>query len=252
MKRFGTIFLLGTATLTLMACGVGDENAASDEALLGGNGAIASNDTDPAMAGALEEQILVDPQLVGSSNKNALRPTDEATRAPIPPTGGMGGSAPADQAKVVADATSAVGGKMKRAPAATTGEALPNAETLGAMARKEQSACGAKVDYNLAWAQKLPAEFPVFPRANVTEAAGVAAKCNLRVVSFSSSAPADTVIDWYYTRASNAGYSAEHQMRGTEHWLGGARKANGAAYIVMVNPRADGGSEVDLVVTNGG
>lgn len=252
MKRITQAFLIGAAALSLSACGVGASDEMSDDALLGANGAVAGNDTDPAMAGALEDQIMVDPQLAGSANRNAVRPTDQPARGPIPPDMARGGGTPGDRAAAMADASTAVGGKMMKAPAPTKGEALPNAETLGALAREEQTACGAKVDYNLAWAQKLPAEFPVYPRSAVSEAAGVAGKCNLRVVSFSTAAPLEAVIDWYYTRARQAGYSAEHELRGTEHWLGGARDRDGGAFVLMVNPRADGGAEVDLVYSNGG
>lgn len=249
MKRINKAFLAVAGTLALSACGVGASDGVTDDALLGANGAIATNETDPAMAGALEDQIMVDPQLSGSANKNALRPTDEPTRGPIPPNGARGGSSPSDRAAAVADASTAVGGKLMRAPAPVKTDPAQDAETLGALAKDQQTACGAKVDYNLAWAQKLPAEFPVYPRASVNEAAGVSGKCNLRVVSFSTSAPLESVIDWYFTRATNAGYSAEHQLRGTEHWLGGTHGKSGAAFILMVNPRADGGSEVDLVVS---
>ena len=77
--------------------------------------------------------------------------------------------------------------------------------------------------------------------------AGSDGTCTLRVVSFASGAAPQKLIDWYYTRATVAGYSAEHQADGGLHVLGGTR--GGAAYVVYVTPRANGAT-VDLLSTS--
>ncbi|MBY0583340.1 MAG: hypothetical protein K2P68_10550 [Sphingomonas sp.] len=112
--------------------------------------------------------------------------------------------------------------------------------------------CASAVQYSIRWANRLPADLPLYPDAHVSEAAGNgAAGCNVRIVSFASKAPPQTVIDWYFGRATRAGYSAERQSDGAQRMLGGTRSTDGGAYIIYAMPRKDGGSDVDLVANNG-
>ncbi len=67
---------------------------------------------------------------------------------------------------------------------------------------------------------------------------------------FSTGASIQTVLDWYYGRASAAGYSAEHQANDGQHVLGGTRR-DGAAYVIYLDMRGDGRTEVDIVANNG-
>src|SRR5688572_13238070 len=67
------------ALLALGACtGGGDNNlAALDNELL-------ANGADPALTSALEDQILVDPNLVQQANPNSVRPPDTPAQAQYP------------------------------------------------------------------------------------------------------------------------------------------------------------------------
>src|SRR3546814_9116114 len=77
----------------------------------------------------------------------------------------------------------------------------------------------------MAWANRMPAEFPVYPKAKLMEAAGAdGGGCDLRVVSFVTNQPMQNVIDYYYTKAIRSGFDAEHQLMNGEHVLGGVRK----------------------------
>ena len=60
-----------------------------------------------------------------------------------------------------------------------------------------------------------------------------------------------TVVDYYYTRARRSGYSADYEVRGGEHVLGGVRDNDGGAYVVFLNRNAGGGTSVDIVANNG-
>jgi hypothetical protein len=111
--------------------------------------------------------------------------------------------------------------------------------------------CSSDVHYSAQWVNRL-GDLPVYPDGHVSEAAGSnRAGCALRIVSFTTTAPADRVIDWYYTQAAKAGYDGEQQSDGSERVLGGTRAKDGGAYLVFVDPTGDGGSSVDLVVNNG-
>lgn len=203
-------------------------------------GAVAGNQADPALNAALRDQIMVDPALTQSANTNVVRPPSrpDPLSAPIEP--------------VVPRSDGLAGVTLKPAPPAKADcpacRKAQGALTLGELAARQsrQSAdCASRVTYSAGWANRLPDGVPLYPDARVQEAAGNDA-CGLRVVSFASAAPVGRILDWYNTRVTQAGYSAEHQAAGEQHVLGGTRGA--AAYVVYVTPRIGGGSDVDLVV----
>ncbi len=135
---------------------------------------------------------------------------------------------------------------------AKTGRRLP-ANNPSATVQRGASASppGAKCDfrYDAAWAGKLPPELPVYPGGRVAEAAGSdAVGCRRRIVSFTSAAPAETVIAYYRAHVTKAGYSYERLADQGKAVLGGTR--GDAAYYVTVTP-AGSGSAVDLVANGG-
>lgn len=212
---------------------------------------------DPAVKGSLEDQIMVDPKLAQQSNRHAVTPGNRPVDGGVP---AIANPKAAAEAEALA-ASSA--GKLLRAPAAQPFEETcetcgKRSVTLGAMARDQVNGgkgatdggqCAAKVTYGREWAQRMPAWIPVYPRALVKEAAGVAGgTCNVRVVNFQTHASRQAVLDYYYTLARRAGYTAEHRLKGAEHYLGGTRGDN--AYVVML--RQDGGVvDVDIVASGG-
>ena len=115
--------------LALAACNKkdGDGDLAALDAQLTNNAA------DPAMKGALNDPILVDPQLVGQANRDAVRPADKPATGAVPVMSG-------DAAKAQAQAVRQAGGKLLSAPAPTTGEAMASTVTLGAVAREQAAA----------------------------------------------------------------------------------------------------------------
>lgn len=62
-------------------------------------------------------------------------------------------------------------------------------------------------------------------------------------------APVAEVVDFYYTRAAAAGYSALHARDNCEDTLGGTK--GGASYLVYARDLPNGGSSVDLVANGG-
>lgn len=237
--------------IALVACGRGnddDRNLDSlDAELAAGNNS--GKDRDPALMSALHDQIMVDPALASQANADSIRPPAQPYSAPAAP----------DPASGPVNAGGSTSEALKSAPApATDGcprcSAARDSLTLGGLASRQTDQrtrqCAANIGYSTRWATRLPADLPLYPDARVTEAAGTeGGACALRVVSFASSAPVQTIIDWYYTRASNAGYSADHEADGDDHVLAGTR--GDAAYALFVSPREGGGSEVDLVANNG-
>jgi hypothetical protein len=210
--------------LALAACSRGgDQNnlAEMDNSLIG-------NGADPALTSALEDQILIDPNLVQQTHPNSARPPETPVQAQYP-ADGAGGSA------AVAGAAGA--GRPREAAAATAaGAATP-------------SACGVPFVYGNEWANRLPAEFPAYPGGRVTEAAGSdRGDCRMRVVTFTTADPYNRVLEHYRSLADRAGFSAEQQVRGGDQVLGGTRGE--AAYYLIVTPTR-AGSDVALIVNNG-
>lgn len=246
MRRLVLIACLAPA-MTLAACGkppaAKNDLDTLDQQLTDGR---VRNDSDPAFAAALRDQIVVDPGLTQQSNNRAVRP------APRPDTGAM----PPDELGAPADTSKP--GDLKPTPAAKAGcpqcTAARGAVTLGALAERtstrDVAACTAGISYATMWSTRLPAALPLYPDARVSEAAGNdAGGCALRIVSFASAAPLGRVSDWYYAHLTRAGFAPEHRADGAEHVLGGDR--GGTAFMVYLRPRAGGGTDVDLVSNAG-
>ena len=221
IRRFSPRAFALAGLLGLAACSGGAENnlSALDNELMG-------NGVDPALTSALEDQILVDPDLVGQSQPNSARPPEAPVQAQYP-----GGP---DPEQIIRNARgggqSAAGGESR---------------VRGA------SRCGGDFAYGPEWAQRLPGQFPLYPGATVTEAAGQdRGECRMRVVTFNTADPHGRVLEYYRMRAARAGFSAEQQRRGDAFVLGGVNAANDAAYYLIVTP-AERGASVALIVNRG-
>jgi hypothetical protein len=240
--------------IALAACGPrqNERNVDTlDNELIDGN--APANTRDPALMSALQDQIMVDPTLAAQANQDAVRP----------PSQPYSGAVPADGIAAGGPAAAAVSGAgtsetLKPTPAAKGDcpgcNSARESLTLGALAARQKGggACAANLRYSSRWAQRLPADLPLYPDARVSEAAGNDdGGCSMRAVSFASSAPLQKVLDYYYTRATKAGYSAEHQADGGEHVLGGTRARDDGAFAVFLTSRGDGGTDVDIVANKG-
>ena len=233
--------------LLAASCGPGPNeptsaaSSADQQELANGTDPVSGADRDPALEAALRDQIMVDPKLVQQANADALRPPLQPESLALPP-------------EDVADAAhKPVAGQLRPAPAASPDcpqcAAARRALTLGALAASQGTSadCVQRTAYSADWANRLPADVPLYPDARVLEAAGADGQgCALRVVSFISAAPLQRLLDWYYTRTADAGYRAGHGTEAEEHVLAGTRRS--AAFMLRLRPRPGGGTNVDLMV----
>ena len=221
----------------LAACGSSDEaeNAAEQ---------------DPALAGALEDQIMVDPDLAGQNNGNAALGADRMGGA-LPPLD----MSPEAVSAAQQEAYQMVGGQsaMKQAPDAGTSTTTQDANgALMAAAQATSTSpsgadCASGAREAMDWAAKMPGEFPVYPRANVQEAAGNDADgCGLRVVSFRTPVPLEEVMAFYYTRAAGAGFDASRVQQGGDDILAGRKGAR--SYVLYARSLPSGATEAELIV----
>lgn len=206
-------------------------------------------ESDPAVTGALGDQIMVDPAMSGN-NGAAVAANGAAIELPAQQRSPEAAAAAREEAMLQA------GGTLKSAPAPKVGTAsslVENAATAAQVAQEAKAAstdCTQKAQYSATWAAKLPKDLPVYPRGAVQEAAGTDADgCHLRVVNFVSPVTPKDVVDFYYTKASAAGYGVDYRMDGSDHVLGGRKGAQ--SYLVYARKQANGLTEVDLIASGG-
>jgi hypothetical protein len=233
-------FALAALALILAGCGQSGESTSPQQ------------EGDPALTGALGDEIMVDPDLAGENQANSALSA-----------GGRSGALPPQQmtpeaiAAARAAAVKLLGGAAALKPAPEAKEVqggLPQDATLSAAARAAASPggsvkCADKAEYTMAWADKLPPALPVYPRGAVQEAAGSdEGGCSLRVVNFQTGVPLKDVIDFYFSSASKAGYSAQRVRDGGDDVLGGVKGS--ASYVIYARRLPSGVTDVDLI-TNG-
>ncbi len=245
MTRTPILAVIFAATILLAGCGSSPDNKGDLDTLdreLAQTSAT-SPAADPALRSALQDQIMVDPELTQQANTDTIRPPSQPVTGGVPPEAPGAGATEHDA--------------VRSAPAATGAcpqcVAARQSLTLGALAQRQggrTGQCAANVSYSATWANRLPKSVPLYPGARVAEAAGAGgAGCALRVVSFSTGAPMQRLLDWYYTKTSGAGFSAQHSAEGDQHVLAGTKA--GAAFLIMLKSRGDGGTDVDLMADGG-
>ncbi|OJW65345.1 MAG: hypothetical protein BGO57_03420 [Sphingomonadales bacterium 63-6] len=239
--RHFSAFAVVAPAVALAACGGADKAEAP------------KGKADAELAAALGDEIMVDPDLAGQNKANSAVSAGSRDTA-LPPE--MTGPEAIDRARTEALRLIGGAGKMKKAPAAVAVSGkLPEGSVLAVASRAAAAPggnvnCAQKAQYTAGWAAKLPAAFPVYPQGAVQEAAGTdEGNCALRVVNYLTAVPLDDVIDFYFTRASAAGFTAQRVKEDGDDVLGGTKGK--ASFVVYARALPKGGTEVDLV-TNGG
>ena len=221
------VSMIASVAAALLLAGCGDK--ASDkaeldkiDAKLGGKAGA-----DPALSVALEEPIMVDPNLTSQSNEDSIRPPAQPFQAPVP----LDPNAP---------------------DASGSGQTLGSlAEQQARLSKDKFNGCELDVQYSMDYANRLSADLPLYPKARVAEAAGSDnGSCKLRAVTYATAAAPKAMIDYYLTIARRAGFSASHNSEGREELVSGSRDRDGAAFYAIIQP-AGAGSSVDLVANNG-
>ena len=189
--------------------------------------AVEGNAIDPAVAAALADPLMTDPDLSVQANIDTLRPSDQPFQAPIPlgvPTGARPDTAPT------------LGARVKAVSVADRTEAFAGCDLL--------------VNYGQRWADRLPTDLALPDGAQVTEAAGSDTEgCRLRVVSFVLGDSPDAALSRYRDLARRAGY-ATGEARETGATVLSARRPDGAAFVATIGP-GEAGSAIDLMANRG-
>lgn len=228
------------ATLPLSACG---EKDGKDLSKL--DARLAANAADPALREALETPIATDPDLHGEANRDAVRPADRPLTGAVParmPAGDPGQAA-----------LRLAGGKLMKTPEATkTITSTKEPVTLGgiAAARLPDECATVRVSYDMSWADELPRAFPLYPAANLIEAAGADRNgCAIRAASFASAATPGDILDFYYTLARRSGHGVSHVTENGRDVLSGTGRQGAGAFYIAIAALPEGGATVDLAIS---
>ncbi|MFM5948786.1 MAG: hypothetical protein ACKOPM_06090 [Novosphingobium sp.] len=206
---------------------------------------------DGAVANALDDPIMADPDLASQNRGDAALSGGGPATADIPPDK----RTPEEAEKARLAARSFFGGRSID-PAPLPDDTLPEsklakAATLQAIAEAVKlggAQCPAKLSYSFGWAARLPAELPVYPRGHARVAAGSDDPgCKLRVVRFVTPVTPTDVVDFYQAAAAKVGLAPQRRKEGGDEVVSGGKGA--ARFAVYVRSRVDGLSEVDLTTS---
>ena len=203
---------------------------------------------DPAAAAALNDPIMVDPDLASQNRGNSalsgggpaqgdlpdfVRTPEEVDAAHAAAQALLGSAPPPAPPPANSSAKSRlVGALTMPAVAAASGIAAPGcADTLG---------------FTMAWAARLPAALPVYPRGHAIVAAGSDEPgCKVRAVRFVTPVTVSDAVDFYYASARAGKLPVQRRMEGDDAVVAGA--SGSATYAVYVRQRGDGLTEVDVL-----
>jgi hypothetical protein len=203
---------------------------------------------DGAAAAALNDPIMVDPDLSAQNRGNA------ALSGGGPPNGNLPdfNRSPEEAEAALNSAQATLGDILRPAPEASQTapkSRLAGAITMPAVAAASgvaSKACADGMGFTFAWAAQLPAGLPIYPRGHTIVAAGNDTfGCKVRAVRYVTPVAVRDVVDFYYSIASIARLSPERRHEGDDEVVAGKSAAgSGAAYI---RKRADGLTEVNLI-----
>ena len=190
---------------------------------------------DPAVARAIMAPLLADPELAGLE----AGPDPVQLDAAIPPDD----FAPETVAAARDEARKLVTGTRPQPP--LRGGACRGCDALFVDERAAvlDAGCRARLTPSLAWSLRLPADWPVYPRSHLREAAGSDAPgCLARAASFIAPVAGDEVLAFYRAVAARAGFALE--PLGPRAFVG----RRGAQRIaVIVRPAEGGFAQFDLM-----
>lgn len=205
---------------------------------------------DPAVAGALDDPLMADPDLTTQNRDGSVLAGGGPASAEVPPDK----RTPEEAERARQAAQDLLGTRIEPAPlpAETLPESrLVRAATMQAVAEALElggKGCPARIGYGFAWAARLPAALPVYPRGHARVAAGVdEGACHIRAVRFVTPVPANEVADFYHAAAGKAGLAPQVRREGQDLVIAGRKGAG--VFAVYIRTGADGLSEVDLATS---
>ncbi len=235
-------FLLRLAPLLLASFAIG---GCSDAAP-----APDTPDADPVVQRALNDPLMIDPDLSSQNLANAALSFEIGH--PVPPENA---DAPAALAAREAALELLKGAAPDLQPVADDAAAPADAEALNVLGRLKRldiaEKCLAGARFSALWATRLPNGLEPYPRASVKEAAGTdAGACEVRGVIYLSPVGIEDIIAFHAARASDAEFAVEYRVAKGWHLL--SAEAENARFEIAGRTLAGGLSEVSIASTVNG
>ena len=208
----------------------------------------ANAERDPAAAAALNDPIMVDPDLASQNRGNSALSGGGPAQGDLPDF--VRTPEEVDAAHAAAQALLGSAPPLAPPPAITTAKSkLAGALTMPAVAAASGIAspgCADKLGFSMVWAARLPAALPVYPRGHAIVAAGSDEPgCKVRAVRFVTPVTVGDVMDFYYASASAAKLPVQRRKEGDDAVVAGA--LGSATYAVYARQRSAGLTEVDVL-----
>ncbi len=235
MQRRAPLFLFAVTAFTLVACG--EEPIVEAEPVLA---------QDPLLARALNDPLMVDPDLSWRNEANAVIAYRDGH--PLPPFNAHAGAA--DRARDAARIELLENGPIPDLPAASGGEGNPSLAEL-TNAGDMVEAVGSRTDCienltgRLTWSTGLPPTSSIMPHGMVRQAAGVdEGTCVIRVVRYLTPVSREDALEYHFTKADRARFRIE-RFDAPEMQLRGERRDQVMA--VHVRESTGGMTAVDVI-----
>lgn len=208
-----------------------------------------ASELDPAVAQALSDQLMVDPDLVGQNEAGAALTLTNDQSVPLE----------IDTPEAIADAQRratailrGMGGAVELPEASQLRETSATLSLLvDEIVRLPDAAeCLPDANQSAVWAARVPLSLPIYPRGATQDAWGSdAPRCALRAVRFTSPVAAEEIALFYFTVARAAGWRPRYRAGEGEHRIEGGDVST--RFAVHVRSHYSGGREIDLVVITG-
>ena len=205
---------------------------------------------DPAAQAALNDPIMVDPDLSAQNRGNSALSGGGPAQGDLP----LFTRTPEEIDAAHAAAQTLLGNAPAPAPlAASTADKsrLAGALTMPAVAQASglaSQACADQLGFTLGWAARLPAGLPIYPRGHALVAAGSdAGTCKVRAVRYVTPVSVGDAVDFHYAAARAAKLPAERRREGADEVIMG--KQGNTAYAIYIRARSDKMTEVDVLTS---
>jgi hypothetical protein len=203
---------------------------------------------DGAAAAALNDPIMVDPDLSAQNRGNSALSGGGPPQGDLPDFNRT--PEEADAARAAAQAQ--LGAALQPAPAAASTapkSRLAGALTMPAVAAASgiaSKACAEGMGFTFGWSAQLPAGLQIYPRGHAVVAAGNdVGGCKVRAVRFVTPVSVSDAVDYYFASARGARLSPERRHEGDDEVIAG--KLGSGSTAAYIRKRADGLTEVDLI-----
>lgn len=202
-------------------------------------------ETDPIVQRALNDPLMIEPDLVSQNLGNSALEFDIGH--PLPPEN----DGPASVLTAREEAFAELGGSsgLKNLPSVGGEVELADAEAFDTVGRLDRLAlsrnCEAQLRFSATWVAKLPDRLQPFPRGSAKEAVGSASgNCRAVAALYLTPVPIEDVLRYHFSRLDEGGARSSYARGANWHSLSGS--LDGGRYEITARELPSGLAEVGI------